>query len=99
MKGNINLNKNDFKNLKLFDSIMDLDTISKIVKQEKPECVFIDFAQNIFAVPGSEYENMSSVARGVQLLSTETNSTIFLLSQVNNDSRNKDGDGMTLKGS
>jgi hypothetical protein len=35
----------------------------------------------------------------VQLLSTSTNSTVFMLSQVNNDSRWKDGDSMTLKGS
>jgi hypothetical protein len=66
---------------------MDLESIEKITKQEKADAVFIDFAQNIYAVPGTEYENMSAVARGVQLLSTSTNSTVFMLSQVNNDSR------------
>jgi predicted ATP-dependent serine protease len=41
------INSNDFENLYLYDNVRDLETISKIVMEERPDYVFIDYAQAV----------------------------------------------------
>ncbi len=91
------INANDFENLYLYDTVRDLETISKIVMAEKPDFVFIDYAQGIRCEGSSIYERTTFYALAIQALAIESNATIFSLSQLNNDSRNKEGGDVTLK--
>lgn len=93
------INPNDFDNLYLYDTVRDLETISKIVMEEKPEYVFIDYAQWVRCEWTWIYEKTTNYAQSIQALAIESNATIFSLSQLNNDSRNKEGGDVTLKGS
>jgi hypothetical protein len=93
------INPNDFENLYLYDTVRDLDTISKIVMEEKPDYVFIDYAQGVRCEWAWIYEKTTNYAQSIQALAIESNATIFSLSQLNNDSRNKEGGDVTLKGS
>lgn len=93
------INPNDFDNLYLYDTVRDLETISKIVMEEKPEYVFIDYAQGVRCEWAWIYEKTTNYAQSIQALAIESNATIFSLSQLNNDSRNKEGGDVTLKGS
>ena len=93
------INPNDFENLYLYDNVRDLETISKIVTEEKPDYVFIDYAQGVRCEWAWIYEKTTNYAQSIQALAIESNATIFSLSQLNNDSRNKEGGDVTLKGS
>lgn len=79
----------DFKNLKIYDNKTKLEDIKNITRIEKPDIVFIDFVQNIEGLWLSEYENMTRCAKEIQSLAIETNTTIFPISQVWNESRFK----------
>lgn len=91
------IDTNDFENLYLYDTVRDLETIMKIVMAEKPDYVFIDYAQGVRCEWSSIYERTTNYALAIQALAIETNATIFSLSQLNNDSRNKEGWDVTLK--
>jgi len=41
------INANDFDTLYIYDNVRDLETMSKIVMEEKPDYVFIDYAQGV----------------------------------------------------
>lgn len=99
MDGSATINANDFESLYLYDNVRDLATISKIVMEEKPDFVFIDYAQWVRCEGSSIYERTTTYALAIQALAIESNATIFSLSQLNNDSKNKDGGDVTLKGS
>ncbi len=91
------INPNDFDTLYLYDTVRDLETMSKIVMEEKPDYVFIDYAQGVRCEWAGIYEKTTNYAQSIQALAIESNATIFSLSQLNNDSRNKDGGDVTLK--
>lgn len=97
MNGTRNININDFENLYLYDNVRDLWKICEIVKAEKPDIVFIDFAQWVRCEWSSIYERTTTYALNIQALAIETNATIFTLSQLNNDSKNKEWWDVTLK--
>lgn len=88
----------DFENLRVYDNKTKLEDIKNIVRIEKPDIVFIDFVQNIEWLWLSEYENMTRCAKEIQALAVETNTTIYPISQVWNDSRFK-SETMQPKGS
>jgi hypothetical protein len=97
MNQEFKINPNDFETLYLYDTVRDLDTMSKIVMEEKPDFVFIDYAQGVRCEGASIFERTTSYALAIQALAIESNATIFSLSQLNNDSRNKDAGDVTLK--
>lgn len=97
LSGKLVLNKEYFKNLYLYDGISNLDIIIKTIELEKPDVVFLDFVQNLNCPGASEYEKMTKIAVDVQQMAIRNNMVVFSLSQVNNDSRNKDGASTTLK--
>ncbi len=97
LSGKLVLNKEYFKNLFLYDGISNLDTIIKTIELEKPDVVFLDFVQNLNCPGASEYEKMTKIAVDIQQMAIRNNMVVFSLSQVNNDSRNKDGASTTLK--
>ncbi len=99
MNRSFKINPNDFENLYLYDNVRDLETISKIVMEERPDYVFIDYAQGVRCEWAWIYEKTTNYAQSIQALAIESNATIFSLSQLNNDSRNKEGGDVTLKGS
>lgn len=61
--------------------------------------MFLDFIQGFDCHGASEYEKMTKLATEIQQMAIRNNIVVFTLSQVNNDSRNKDGGSVTLKGS
>jgi hypothetical protein len=67
--------------------------------EERPDYVFIDYAQAVRCEWAWIYEKTTNYAQSIQALAIESNATIFSLSQLNNDSRNKEGGDVTLKGS
>lgn len=84
----------DFGNLFIFDQVFDLETMDEIIEEAKPDIVFIDFVQNIHAGGGSSYEQMSNIAKNIQRIAIENNTTIFSLSQVSNESGRNLSTGM-----
>ncbi len=99
IKWDININRDDFKNLFLYDNIHTFNGISEIVKEKQPDIVFIDYIQSIKHEWWGDYERMTNLAIDMQQLAIAEKTSIFSLSQVNNDSRNKDWTSITLKGS
>lgn len=97
MNGDYKINPNDFETLYLYDNVRDLATISNIVMEEKPDYVFIDYAQGVRCEGASIFERTTTYALAIQALAIESNATIFSLSQLNNESRNKEGGDVTLK--
>ena len=99
MNGTKDINLNDFENLYLYDNVRDLSKICEIVNIEKPDIVFIDYAQGVRCDGASIFDRTTTYALTIQALAIESNATIFSLSQLNNDSKNKEGGDVTLKGS
>lgn len=97
MKWETKIDPNHFETLHLYDNVRDLETISKIVMDEKPDFVFIDYAQGVRCEWSWIYEKTTNYALSIQALAIESNATIFSLSQLNNDSRNKEWGDVTLK--
>lgn len=79
----------DFENLEIYDDLYKLQDILWMIKYKKPDIVFIDFIQNIQTSWSSEYEKMTEVAQLIQQTAIQTWTTIFSLSQANNESRFK----------
>lgn len=71
--------------LRIIGNIYDLSGITWKIKSSKAEVVFIDFVQNIKGSWDWEYENMTEVARELQIVAAETWKAIFDLSQVSNE--------------
>lgn len=74
-----------YKNLKIFDTLYDLEEIEQVVLSQCPDIVFIDFVQNIKTKSTSEYERMSKIARKIQEIAIRSKSAIITLSQLAND--------------
>jgi len=94
---NITPDKDDFENLKIYQNIFNLREIVSIIKEQKADIVFIDFIQNVKADWNSEYERLTNAAQDIQKAAIESWSTIFSLSQVNNESRFKWWSNVMLK--
>lgn len=80
----------DFENLIVYDNIYKLQELKDTTREDNPDIIFIDFIQNIQTEWNSEYEKLTKIAQELQQLAIETNTTIFNISQVNNDSRFKE---------
>ena len=83
------LKKEDLKWFIPFDDLYDIKEIEKKIIEYKPDIVFIDFIQSIQWSWNSDYERMSKLAIEIQTIAIHNNITIFSLSQVNNESKNK----------
>lgn len=77
----------DFRNLVIYDNVINLQEIDMLTKHSDADSVFIDFIQNVECEWKWEYEVMTKVAKGIQRLAIATNKTIFSISQANNESR------------
>ena len=97
LKWEIKINRDDFKNLYLYDNISTLDWIIKTTEMEKFDIVFIDFIQWFTCPAVSSYEKMSTLAGEIQKMAIRNNCVVFSLSQVNNDSREKEWNKVMLK--
>jgi len=91
------IDRDDFSNLFLYDNISTLDWIIKTVELEKPDIVFIDFIQWINCSWQWEYEKMTMLAWEIQKMAIRNQCVVFNLSQVNNDSRDKEWSKVMLK--
>lgn len=89
------INMEDFEKLTVYDDINKLEDIIKETK--KDDVIFIDFIQNIKATWDWEYEKMTTVAQELQRKAIQDNNIIFSISQVNNESRNKEANYMQPK--
>lgn len=89
------INMDDFENLIVYDDIYNLDDILKETK--KDEVIFIDYIQNLKVKWVWEYEQMTIAAQELQRKAIQDNNTIFSISQVNNESRNKEANYMQPK--
>jgi predicted ATP-dependent serine protease len=85
--------------LRIVDDKYDFASMATAVRDYKPDFVFLDFVQNLRNGTGSEYEVMTRNAAMLQELAKTENVTMVVVSQVNNDSRFKDGEAVTLRGS
>ena len=68
----------------VYDKYSLLDII-QYTEARKPDAIVIDFVQNVDAWGGSEYEEMTNVARKLQQLAIKNNIAIFDLSQTSNE--------------
>jgi replicative DNA helicase len=83
----------------IIDDKYEFRDIAESVKEHKPDMVVLDFVQNLRNGPGNEYEVMTRNAGNLQQLAKEADCCLVCLSQTNNDSRFKDGEQATLRGS
>lgn len=74
-----------YKNLVTYDNIYKINDIENVVMDSWADIVFIDFIQNVEAKWWWEYEKMAYAARAIQRLAIQSHATIFILSQVAND--------------
>lgn len=88
-----------YENCSVHDDLYDLEEIINAVETENPDVCIIDFVQNIRTKWQSEYEKMTTIAQELQSLAIRSNTTVINLSQINNESRFKWWDSVTLKGS
>ena len=73
--------------------------IRKDVYNRKVKFVVIDYVQNIISEKGlREYELMTSAATDLQALARELGITIYIVSQISNDSEKGNGAGAGFKG-
>lgn len=87
MKNPGQIDPSNFRNTLLYDNVRNLSDIDRMVRLERPDVVFIDFAQNVHCPGSSENERMTNYATTIQQMAIDTNATVFSLSQVNNASR------------
>lgn len=80
------------KNLEVVFDKYSLNDIIQYTESRKPDAIIIDFVQNIDAGGGSEYEEMTTVARKLQQLAIKQNIAIFDLSQTSNEWAKTDSD-------
>jgi len=89
------INIEDFKLLTVYD---DLDKLEDIMKEtKKDDVIFIDFIQNLKVHWNWEYEQMTNASIELQRKAIQDNNIIFVLSQVNNESRNREANYMQPK--
>jgi predicted ATP-dependent serine protease len=86
-------------NVKIIDDKYVFNDVASAIRDFKPDYVFLDFVQNLRNGTGSEYEIMTRNAGMLQQLAKSEDITLFLVSQTNNDSRFKNGEEATLRGS
>lgn len=75
----------NYSNLIIRDDLWTLKSIQEYIKSIDSEIVIIDFVQNIQA-PWSMYERHANIAQGIQKLASETQKTIYSISQIDNTS-------------
>lgn len=85
--------------IQIVDDKYEFNELKDAVESVKPDYVFLDFVQNVRNGSGNEYESMSKTAVQLQELAKKANVALFVVSQVPNESRFKEGDNVTLKGS
>lgn len=89
------INMEDFEYLTVYDNLYKIDDILKETK--KDDVIFIDFIQNLKVHWNWEYEQMTNAAIELQRKAIQDNNIIFVLSQVNNESRNREANYMQPK--
>lgn len=84
----------DYKNLIIRDDLWTLTAIKEYVRSIDSDIVIIDFVQNI-QEKWSMYERHANIAQGIQHLASETQKTIYSISQIDNSTAsdiNRSGD-------
>jgi len=84
--------------IRIVDDKYEFTEIADEVRRYSPDYVFVDFVQNVRNGIGEKYEVSARNAVDFQCLAKEAGVTMFLVSQVPNDSRFKDGENVNLKG-
>ncbi len=97
MMGNREVLREDFKNLFLYEDVFTVKDIHKITELEKFDIIFIDYIQALRGAWSSSVEKFEDIALGIQRIGIETQSVVYSISQVNNESRGKSGDTVMLK--
>lgn len=85
------------KKLEIVFDKYSLTDIIQYTESRKPDAIIIDFVQNIDAGGGSEYEEMTAVARKLQQLAIKENIAIFDLSQTSNEWNKVESDTIHAK--
>lgn len=85
------------KKLEIVFDKYSLTDIIQYTESRKPDAIIIDFVQNINAWGGSEYEEMTNVARKLQQLAIKNNIAIFDLSQTSNEWNKAESDTIHAK--
>jgi len=85
------------KKLEIVFDKYSLTDIIQYTESRKPDAIIIDFVQNIDAWGGSEYEEMTNVARKLQQLAIKQNIAIFDLSQTSNEWSKTESDTIHAK--
>lgn len=73
------------ESLWIVDNVRSMTGIERVVSKLKPDCVFIDFVQNVVTEDRTEYERMTNVAVSIQNMAVRENVMVFDLSQVSNE--------------
>lgn len=71
----------------IVDNVRSMNWIDRIVSKLKPDCVFIDFVQNVITEDRTEYERMTNVAVQIQNMAVKYDVMVFDLSQVSNEGK------------
>jgi len=89
--------REDFQNLFLYEDVFTIKDIHKITEMEKFDIIFIDYVQALRGAWSSSVEKFEDIALWIQRIWIETNCVTYAISQVNNESRNKDWNSVMLK--
>lgn len=91
------------QDITIYDNLYKLEDISLSIAEEcfkkNTDIVIVDYLQNIFHEAKSEYERMSESSRTLFTLAVEHKIPIVVLSQLNNERVNADGETLGFKGS
>lgn len=81
-----------------YDTIYSLEEMKKVIEQDKPEFVIVDFIQNVMIqnVP-DEYSRLTRVALELQKTSKDNNCCILVLSQLSNTVAREGSRGKTTE--
>ena len=87
-KWNVEVDFGEYANLqlKVYDSVLKMDEIERIVLSTSPDVVVVDYAQLVRVEWAKEYEQLNDYSRRMKILSKKAKCAIFHLSQVANDS-------------
>lgn len=84
--------------MKIYDDVYHLRDMEALIKKHVPRIVILDYIQNI-AGQGNIYERMSSAAINLFRITQENKLTMFVASQIDNESARSEAEGfIAMKG-
>lgn len=79
--------KNKFKNLYVFDNIIDIDIIEKVIPKIKPDIVVIDFVQWLKTSYWDLYTSNAYIARKIQRIAIDNKVVMLSAAQITKSAR------------